>query len=177
MYRVLDFSQDSGEDSASFRRWDAPPYNQTGVAIFRLDANDTLHREIEGLANFGWFGAWYERPVIVAAPGEPILAVPLHYAGTGNINENAYYRRVEGRWRRLETTSWLSDLRLYLPEGLAIWKGFVPDLATMHAESDVWRPDDANCCPSGGRVVAELGFRGDTLVITRAVYRPPEGNR
>jgi len=170
LYRVLD--REGGDDSASIRRYDAAPYNQTGILTYRLvPGTDSLAREIDGLG--GWGFSWYARPAIVAAPMGPVLTVPLRYAGTGSLNDDAYYLRADGRWRRLETASWLADLKRFLPEGHAVWKGVVLDLASMRAESDVWRAADANCCPSGGRVEVHFGVRGDTLVIIRAVHHPP----
>lgn len=94
-----------------------------------------------------------------------MLEIPLYLAGTGHFNGSAYYLWQRDHWQPVDFKHWQRDLQKRLPKGLGVWKGPWPDLRKMHFESSLWRDSDANCCPTGGTVEAELGLDGTRLLI------------
>jgi hypothetical protein len=53
----------------------------------------------------------------------------------------------------------------HIPAGLETRKGAWPEIRTMRAETGLYRPGDANCCPTGGVVRARLAIRSNRFVI------------
>jgi len=89
---------------------------------------------------------------------------------TGHGNESEYYLRGNRK----------NGCRSKPQRGLPNWRdGFRPGLgfgresgricATMQAEAGLYRPDDANCCPTGGIARIRLAIRSRQLVIDSVV--------
>jgi hypothetical protein len=163
--------------------YDAPPYDQVGITLW-------LAREPGDAAFWAghyWLGmAWYETPYLVvnARYGE-MLVVPGRYPGTGGFVDDRVFMPSHTRtWVEIGATQldqesgegWARQLRIHLPEGSYIAKGIRVDYATLRGETDVWRKDDANCCPSGGRLRFTLELTGPEprLAVAAAIYTGPD---
>jgi len=107
----------------------------------------------------------YDEPRIIKLADRALLLIPGHESGTGNLNREQLFVWRDYNWGKADTTSWLDDLGHRLPAGLAVWKGVYPDYATMTAETPLWRKDDSNACPTGGRAKIMLGWRADRVVL------------
>ena len=110
--------------------------------------------------------AHFTAPRMIAVQGGGFLELSGSLEGTGDLNAGSLYRQVDGRWHEIDTASWLNDMAMRLPKGLAVWKGVYPDWHRMTAETPLWRTRDGNCCPSGGSARATLALRGDRIVLT-----------
>lgn len=161
--------------------YDAPPYNQTAVTLSLADsASDEAFWGAHHWLGVGWF----EAPAIVRNDryGE-LLVVPGRLTGTGSmIDDHVLMPTMAGGWhaiaaRQLDQETgrgWAPQLEAYLPEGRYIAKGILVDYATLTGETDVWRAEDANCCPSGGRLSFKLELQGPdlSLKVAWARYSP-----
>lgn len=100
----------------------------------------------------------YTKPEIVQNQFGKFLYVPITLDGTGNFNESDYYLWDDGikGWSYLDSNRWLDDLEKYLPRGTQVGSGVWPNLNTMTAEVFLYRKNDPNCCPSGGRALVTL---------------------
>ena len=103
--------------------------------------------------------------------GGLILDVPVYLAGTGRFNGSGYFIREGGRWEPIDFKSWQRDLARRLPKGLGVWKGPWPDLRKLSFDSPLWQDSDANCCPTGGAVHADLGLENRRLFIRELSVR------
>lgn len=120
---------------------------------------------------------WQEPKLIAAADGSVLLTAAGRVAGTGAHNADLLYRRVGKDWREVELESWKDAIEARLPPGFGVWKGVDYDFAAMTAKMAVWRPNDANCCPTGGDAVASFRIDGDRLVLTGLQFTPHEATR
>jgi hypothetical protein len=111
----------------------------------------------------------------------PLLVVPERWAGSGAIVDDRLFRFAEGAWRRIKASpfadaagepGWLEGALARLPEDSGLWKGIPIDFAAMTAETPIWRPEDPNCCPSGGTAILSFAIEGDRLVVREVAYRP-----
>jgi hypothetical protein len=109
-----------------------------------------------------------------ATPGSPglqseygLLMVDGRLSGTGEGNADMLFQKRGDRWVDIDMESWRPALTRRLPDGIDSWHGVEYGFLgpAIGAEADLWKPEDANCCPTGGE--ANLGFRieGDTLVL------------
>ena len=55
-----------------------------------------------------------------------------------------------------------------------MWKGVEFDPMGMSGSSDLWREDDANCCPTGGRAYFDFAIEGTSLTLTDVNVRQSE---
>jgi hypothetical protein len=173
LYRLKLMHPDFSPDTLEMDSYNRPPLNQTGVAIFRFKGDGSAALDWKDTADYVEFLSWFEKPEIVEAPFGPVLSIPERISGTGAANDDKYFRWVDGRWRLLDTTSWTAALRDSLPEGYHLWKGLYIDIRSLSVESGVWKDGDANCCPTGGTVQAQLRLEGDALTIDRLEHRKP----
>jgi hypothetical protein len=161
--------------------YDAPPYNQTAVTL--SVAGTSADEAFWGA--YSWLGeGWFEAPAIVrnARYGE-FLVVRGRLTGTGSmIDDRVLMPTLVGGWQAIDVDQidqetgkgWTAALMAYLPEGLHIVKGILVDYATLTGETALWRTDDANCCPSGGRLWFQLQLTepGPGLEVAEARYTP-----
>jgi len=110
-----------------------------------------------------------DKPAIIRNQFGTLLYLPIRVDGTGNMNASEYYVRQNGKWERLDSESWLSDLTRRIPRGLELWKGVWPDLHTMRAEAAFYRRNDAGCCPSGGIARIRLSIRAKKFILQSVV--------
>jgi hypothetical protein len=110
-----------------------------------------------------------DKPEIIRNQFGTLLYLPIRVDGTGHMNESEYYVRQNGKWERIDSESWRSDLGKRIPPGLELWKGVWPDLHTMRAEAMLYRSNDANCCPSGGIARIRFSIRAKKFVLQSVV--------
>lgn len=109
--------------------------------------------------------SYFSAPFISTDEDATLLVLPVSISGTGNFNDNDYFIRQQSHWVLMDTESWQADLNQYIPAGLEILKGVEPNIASMAASANLYRPGDANCCPSGGTAVIDLGIAGNRLTV------------
>lgn len=152
------------------------PYRASAIRLYDAAGQPLLRLEYDvGLA-------WIARPEIIDGAAGRLLVVRVGYTGSGANWDYYLFGRAGDRWTAIAaspwrdgaTPGWGDDIAERLPPDLAVWKGIVIDFATMTATSGLWRPDDANCCPTGGE--ADLGFaiRDGRLRVVDVVVRPPQ---
>jgi len=107
----------------------------------------------------------YGKPEILRAGGRVVLHVPAYESGTGNFNRELLYIWANDGWRDVDVTSWLDELKHWLPKGLSVLKGVYPDYATMTADTPLWREQDGPTCAEGGRAHVDLQWRGDRIAV------------
>ena len=144
-------------------------HRNRGLAVFAGDRGSATVRLAYERVNPEVGIMVYAQPEILRTGHGTFLYLPIRVDGTGSYNESEYYLRAGGAWQRLDSESWLKDLASRLPPGREIWKGVWPNLATLRAESGLWRKGDGNCCPTGGQVRVRLAIRDRRFVIVSAV--------
>jgi hypothetical protein len=107
----------------------------------------------------------YEKPQIIRYGADTILMLTIRLDGTGAGNASEYYARKNGAWQRIESESWIEDVRKKVPAGLEIWKGIWPDMRSMTAKAGLYRKGDANCCPTGGEAKITLAIENNRFVV------------
>lgn len=113
-------------------------------------------------------------PVYVRGEGGEFLHIPVTSRGSGAANEDVAFRRVhaEGRWQDIDIFRWQNEVDGRMPRGLTAMRGYNLDLANLRATTNAMRPQDQNCCPTGGIVIVQLALRGDQLMVDRVEVRP-----
>ncbi len=149
---------------------DEPPPGEGvkgGFTLFAYDGQDWTLLDAR-------FDGWYSTPLL-NEDGQ--LRVPGVSGGTGSYNIDrlyawgdlgyAVYR--EG-WPEIEMHGWLETLGDKLPPGLEIWNAVHYDFRYpgwgLSARTPLWRPTDANCCPSGGEAIVDLAIKDGRLIAT-----------
>jgi hypothetical protein len=94
-----------------------------------------------------------------------LLWVPGRRAGTGEGNADLLFQHRDGGWSEVELASWRDALDRRLPAGLGVWKGVDYDFEGLGAATELWRSDDANCCPTGGQAHLRFAIESDSLKL------------
>jgi hypothetical protein len=108
---------------------------------------------------------FYAKPVILRSTDRILLHIPAYESGTGNFNRELVYAWTKESWRDVDVGLWLDDLAHRLPKGFSVRKGVYPDYAAMRAQTPLWRAEDGENCPNGGRADIGLQWRGDRLAV------------
>ena len=109
-----------------------------------------------------------------------VLHQPGYGQGTGVANADRLYQRDPdtGDFIAVDMDQWKDTIGDRLPQGLGIWKGVAYDFsrpwAGYEAVTNLWKDDDANCCPSGGVATIKLEIQDHVLVATDVVLSPPD---
>lgn len=119
----------------------------------------------EVLTPVGWSfeAAHFDPPAMVEHDGALFVAVEGYRAGTGRANADLLFRLDGDRWTEIEVESWKAALDAALPRGLGAWKGVDYGWTDFIAVTSLWRDEDPNCCPTGGRAVIDLEVEGRSL--------------
>lgn len=127
--------------------------NGVGMGAMLWDASGPGAPKLIGWTFEGYF---MEMPRFNAETG--LLWVAGRMSGTGEGNADMLFQKRGREWVEVEMESWRDDLTKRLPDQLGVWKGVEFDFlgTAMGADAQLWKPEDANCCPTGGR--ANLGF-------------------
>lgn len=114
-------------------------------------------------------GVIYEAPRLIWDQLLPYVWVPGRMAGTGAFNADALFRftpEADNPLTEIDITRWRdSDLPALLPDDREIWKGVTYRLESLAARTSLWRPEDGNCCPSGGEATLMFEIEDDRLVL------------
>ena len=123
----------------------------------------------------------YQAPVVFWAGdgADPIIAIAGIMEGNGNQNADALFRWTNGPQMLvpIQTGTWIGAAPDPLPADLWIKKGLAFNYnpsGLLTAVASLWRPEDGDCCPTGGSANMIFSVRDDTLVLTGATYLPPE---
>lgn len=114
--------------------------------------------------------AWFVPPQMVSTAFGVILKITTKIAGTGAGQEHKLFHRKHDHWVAVDTESFKTEIGKRLPKGYTIRKGFDIDLVTWQLKLPVWKPDDANCCASGGKVKIHLTLNKDRIVVLDLEY-------
>jgi hypothetical protein len=156
--------------------FNAQYYSRRGLAIFAATARSDRARLLFERADLDLgLSVYPDKPEILTGAFGTMLYIPIQLDGTGAGNESEYYLREAGAWMDIDAESWLVDLSKRIPAGLEIWKGVWPNVHTMRAEAGLYRPSDANCCPTGGRARIQLSIRSRRFVIESVTIERPVG--
>ncbi len=130
------------------------------------------------------FDAYRFEPPRLAAE-QTILHVPGYTGGTGAYNTDRLYvwgdtgaAVYKQDWARIDTESWRDNIAPKLPKDTEIWKGVDFNFSDffygeLSAQTPLWRPDDGNCCPSGGWAIIRFEIENKSLVVTSVDLLPP----
>lgn len=134
----------------------------TRAAIFERRPDGQLRLRRAADADGSRFG----KPTILRTRAGVLLHILGSESGTGNINREALYVWRAGRWKIVDTKSWLATLQRRLPAGRGAWKGIYPDYTTLKARTPLWRKGDSNACATGGTADLALAWSGDAIVLS-----------
>ncbi len=112
---------------------------------------------------------YYEKPEIIQIGKTTMMVLKIVIDGTGSGNASEYFSWQDHKWVPIESESWQQELRTKIPAGLQIWRGIWPDFGTMTAETGLYKPTDANCCPTGGRAKIDLALENNQFVFKNVV--------
>lgn len=115
-----------------------------------------------------------------------LLHFPGYSGGTGAYNVDRLYlfgdtgaAVYREDWQQIDIETWRDSIGDKLPKGLEIWKGVDFDFADwfygeMNARTPLWKPDDGNCCPTGGEAIIhfEIDEAEHILVATGVTLIP-----
>jgi hypothetical protein len=160
---IPNYSKDKGKCGSD--TFAARYHSSRGLAVFVQEgASNTAGLVFERASSE--IGAYvYEKPQIIRNGAGTILMLTIRIDGTGSGNASEYYVRKNGQWQRVESESWIVDVRKKIPAGLEIWKGIWPDMQTMTAKAGLYRKGDANCCPTGGEAKITLAIEDNRFVV------------
>jgi copper chaperone CopZ len=113
-----------------------------------------------------------EKPKIIQNNGRSLIQIPIRAEGTGHYQNDGILAWQDGVLHEVNATSYESELASHLPPELSINKGIYPDYKTMTVETSLWKKDDPNCCPTGGKITARLGLKNDKVVVESYHLKP-----
>lgn len=113
-------------------------------------------------------------PTIADIQGNQVLIYRTRIPGTGSqfIELYAVIDEVSGKPRLVDLSPMHAAIQQALPPGYGVWKGGGLDFAAMTFCDAVWKPGDANCCPTGGRIDLRLTLTKGILHVTDTTYQP-----
>lgn len=124
-------------------------------------------------------GSFYEAPRLLRVEDTDYVWVPGGMAGTGAYNADALYRftpDADEPLTEIDTQGWRDlDLPALLPADREIWKGVGYSYDGLSAQTSLWRPDDGNCCPTGGEAILLFAIEGERLVLKQLIPVAPAG--
>ena len=129
--------------------------------------------------HFHMFFGWVDTPEFVQNPehGEFLVG-----GGATGRYGSRYHFLGRKTWTRVREPYY--DLKSYLPTGYRFRRtlaSYALDYSTLESTMDVYRPDDAECCPKGGELWYRLRLEKDSsndapfrFVLDAARYIPPQ---
>ncbi|MBR0680484.1 hypothetical protein GXW74_08295 [Roseomonas eburnea] len=120
------------------------------------------------------------RPRLVRHGQDSLLYLPCAETGTAGGAIPLLYRRAGPAsfriWQEIEAEGWRSTLEQRLPAGLEVRGVVALDPERLTVAFRLWREDDRDCCPTGGRAEARLALEGERLVLRDVALRPGQQN-
>lgn len=175
---------ESGRFIFQLQSWASPPvadrdqrYFQSATVVLERNSNITDNGPAQHWQLVGWATSnetSTAEPVYIRGDGGEFLHIPVTSKGSGAANEDVAFRRVQsdGLWQDIDLSGWQNEVDRRMPRGLIAQPSYQLDLANLRATTTAARPQDANCCPTGGIVIVELAIRGEQLVVDRVEVRP-----
>ena len=114
----------------------------------------------------------FDKPRILRGRDRVLLHFPCVESGTAPANCERLFRWAASRWRPVDATSWLEDLRRRAPQGYSAIKGIFPDYLALKASTPLWSDSDDVDCPSGPRVEIGLKWRDDRIALASLRAQP-----
>jgi hypothetical protein len=93
--------------------------------------------------------------------------------GSGAFRFEAYFGFSDDGPTRIDFSPLREAVSSLLPPGGVIRKGFGFDLKSLSYQSPVWRQDDSNGHPTGGKVSVRFRMEGSRVVVTDRRFDPP----
>ena len=102
-------------------------------------------------------GTSYTDPLIVNSGDDSVMSMASHNAAGGVATQYYVWRR--DHWAAMDAQHWQHDLQTLLPKGTSTREvSTLPDLESMSAKVNLFKSNDADCCPSGGVANIALGL-------------------
>ncbi|MFZ1741713.1 MAG: hypothetical protein WAT93_02605 [Pontixanthobacter sp.] len=101
-----------------------------------------------------------------------VFHIPGRMGGTGFGNADVLLVRTKQQWHRVNLDEWFDQVNALLPDGFEIRQGVRFDFREMFAYSPVWRPEDGQCCGSGGTVFIDFRVKEWKLAVDRLAFNP-----
>lgn len=154
--------------------YDAPGGPHTSPDGIGLVLFTTSGTRLKPIPLAGWSGgdAFIDPPRIVATVQGPILVVPMSATVSIHPTYDALFRLLRGRWTEIPAFDWLA--RVHAPAGTVQRHGNAMDWPTLRAYGAFWRPDDPECCGTGGSYIAQLRLSGARLTLEGIRTSPGE---
>ena len=116
-------------------------------------------------------GTTYGDPLVVNSDEDSVMSVATHNAA--GVMAKSYYLWRTDHWITMKALAWQQDLSSFLPKGTSVRETVVfPDLETMSAQVNVFKPADADCCPSAGMAHIEFGLDKEQFAIKQVKIHP-----
>lgn len=123
---------------------------------------------------------WYmtlenDLPVITNINGHEVLSYVSDCPGTANprIEHHFIYDAVLDSQVRVDTETVIKTaIKEAVPKGYGVWKDGGLNFTTMTFFHAIWKPGDANCCPTGGAIDLRLSLEKGKLSVVSSRYQP-----
>jgi len=105
------------------------------------------------------------------SPDGLLLVLQATEVGSAYEDASNVYLRVSENWRQINTRGWTlggDDV----PTGLNVSRGWNYDWSNLSATTQLYRPEDGNCCPTGGTIRAHFSINDDQLVLLKTELLP-----
>jgi hypothetical protein len=113
---------------------------------------------------------------IVTVNEVPILMSRTRESGSGHFWIEDYFIFDEPQQKvvNLEVDQRIGEeLRRLLPPNQGVWKGGGFDVRTLTFQHSIWQNEDANCCPTGGKVTLKFRIAAGRLELESSSLEPP----
>lgn len=113
-----------------------------------------------------------ESPRIINIQGNELLSYKTRVPGTGNQSVELYYKYDIKKKSPvlLDFSEIISEISKIIPKGYGVWKGGGLDLKNLQYSQSVWKPNDANCCPTGGSINLQLSIDKYKIIVINSNY-------
>ncbi len=115
---------------------------------------------------------------IINTGKEPVLVSKINIPASGNPFYEKYFviDPDNGLPDTLDMSLITSTLKELLPAKHGIWKGGAFNLENLSYISPIWKDEDGNCCPTGGRVEIKFSINNGKLIPVFKKYDPNYNN-
>lgn len=161
IYQSYDTAVSVNKDSA---------FNENNLDIFE-GINKTSVKYVYGIGyDMGIY--FFNKPELVNTKYGYVLHINM-LSGNGDWDSGDYFIFREGEWKRLKIPNFIDPLSKIIPEDDWFCRGSTIDLGKMIIEYYVYKKNDACCCPTGGKALANLKITIDNkIIITSTKYIP-----
>lgn len=162
IYQVYDTAGIENKDSA---------FNENDLDIFE-GINKTSVKYVYGIGSaIDVF--YFDKPDFINTKYGYVLHINM-FSGNGGWDSGDYFIFREGEWKRLKVPNFTEPLSKIIPKDDWFCRGSTIDLGEMIIEYYVYKKNDACCCPTGGKALANLKITKDNKVIITSMKYIPE---